>query len=132
MQTAYDTKIQSYFTFPSRPPQTEREKSVPIPLISEATVVNGIPWSELRWKLLNPKFDKAAFMDTLSQSDQQLFLQLSKAQKEQGDYSPLQGTLNSNFFQTRLKAADNTEIHTGYRELMKRKEEVKVKKISLI
>ena len=51
--------------------------------------INGIPWSELKHKLVSEDFDFYSFWKTLSAEEEETLKMLDNAQKARGDMEPL-------------------------------------------
>ena len=46
--------------------------------LNDQTLIQGIPWSELKQMLRDPNFDKKAFTDSLTDEEAELLLKLSQ------------------------------------------------------
>ena len=46
--------------------------------LNDQTVIQGVPWGELKQMLRDPTFDKKAFTDSLTDEEAELLLKLSQ------------------------------------------------------
>ena len=57
--------------------------------MSDETTIDGIPWTELKYKLKDPNFDKKGFLAKLDPDTKATLIKLAKLQKDQGDMGKL-------------------------------------------
>ena len=102
-QTVVETNIQnsvskskesddqgSIKTSKSKQKDVQSERKETQPELNESTMIKGESWADIKKKLVDPSFDRKAFVSQLSDQEARLFIQLSKEQVRQANFDTLQ------------------------------------------